>query len=70
METNKQKVFTISTVYGGKESVECSVLFRGERVIGALAYMMMMCRGLLDSSTAEAVVGYDGNGFEICRYKR
>ena len=70
METNKQKVFTISSIYDGVESMECSVLYQGKRVVGASAHVMMLCRGLLASSSAEMVVGYDGDGVEICRYKR
>lgn len=70
MKTNMQKVFTICSVYCGKEEVECSVLYQGKAVVGASAHVMMMCRGLLASSSAEMVVGYDDNGDEICRYKR
>lgn len=70
MKTNVQKVFTICSVYCGEEEVECSVLYQGKAVIGASEHVMMMCRGLLGSSSAEMVMGYDGEGNEICRYWR
>lgn len=70
MKTNAQKVFTICSVYGGVEKKECTVLYQDDSACGASGHLMMMCRGLLSSSSAEETVGYDGEGFEVCRYRR
>lgn len=52
------------------DSEVCFTFDCDENENNALATLMMVCRGTLMASSANLIVAYDEEGFDICSYTR